>query len=360
MEPENALDLGMIHGQLVTISGMRMDSRSPFLPMAKLESAIESLQRSRASLMQARDEIGRVSYNATIDQVDEYLVRVWDELDILETQHSILLQEVVDIPPDTQQTYVATRPAYHPTGLDTNRPKFEVPTVLPAVPFTMNTAEQAELEKKWIGKWEEGEFADHRTIQGEIRSEWSAQDVPDWFFGTNLEKLMERGKRWKLPMTEWLSMRDLCLLKGYGPAPLQNSGQELRQLKQQFWTVPNARFAVACLIYHYYCRRDDGTIVGSQKFRAWAIEVLTVLMHPVEFRELLLMLPNVPIWSEKDLGLPMKNGMEQKLIALIWLSLTKDDQLGLRSLMNCVGVETFSRYIGWMVWYQKIWEEDVQ
>ena len=104
MEAEDVFDLDMIKGRLKTITGMRVDSQSPFLPMAKLEVAIETLQKSQTELFQARTDIqlaGRSRYpGVTIENVDEYLARVMDELEILETQHSLLLQEVPDnIPP---------------------------------------------------------------------------------------------------------------------------------------------------------------------------------------------------------------------------------------------------------------------
>jgi hypothetical protein len=352
MEPENALDLGMIGGRLRTIREMRTESTSPFLPIAKLEAAIDTLRASETMLHRVRKDIedGTMEYRDTIDQVDGYLAGVMDELEILETQHTILLQEVLNRPPSPQYGWVGeNRPTFGVAVASTPNP----------VPFVMNTEQHSELVTRWSSAWDQ--YTAPVILPGGPPVQRNAESCPDWYLGSNVEKLIARADLWTIPMSEWISLPDMFLLKRQIDQPSKDESDILNDLKRHFWTVPQIRFEILCLIYHYYSRRPGDTGVSFHLFREWLVELLVTLTQPEQFRNLLIRIPHTKLLSEAELGLPLKNSMEEKMIALLWLSLPRGDQEGariLQRLTECTGLP-FQRYVGWMVWFKKYWEEGI-
>jgi hypothetical protein len=379
MEPENALDLGMIGGRLRTIQEMRMTTTSPFLPMAKLEAAIDCLQKSQAELFQARADLqekGQSSYpNISTDNVEEYLVRVMDELEILETQHMLLLQEVPD---DTNlpRTVYDERPGQNLPRTPASTPDMEWmipvlpgfpknPMITPVGPSTREPRAYVPLyptEAPEKINWPDNYYPE-RMVQAEPSTSRVIDDIYippyDWLEGSNLDKLILRGKAWELPIDAWISMPDLFLLKSRAEHPLKTTAWKLERLKFQFWTFPQYRYELACLIYHFYCPSGD-PIGPAQDFREWLTHAMEIILNPVEFGKLLLTLSNTRLYTEEELGLPLREDMEKKLCVLLWLSIPKSDGFGATQLMRQAGygpVHSTSQYWRLLALYERMWME---
>jgi hypothetical protein len=93
MEPD--YELGMTEGRIRTSREMR--EYSGMLPLEKINSAIEGLEKSQAWLLEALDHPVDCGFGMTPEVIPDYLSNVMNELEIWQTQRSILLESIADV-----------------------------------------------------------------------------------------------------------------------------------------------------------------------------------------------------------------------------------------------------------------------
>ena len=200
-----------------------------------------------------------------------------------------------------------------------------------------------------------------KTNRWETRldSNWTIPyDIDDWLAGTNLEKLIARGKAWTLPMSDWASLPNLLRLFRQTVNPMKTNEWKREQLEHQFWTMPKFRFEIACLIYHFHCGETGDPTGPAQRFREWLKHSLERILHPDDLEGLYRSLSSVRCFTDIELGLPFTALMEKQLVGLLWLSLPKKDEFGalqLQRLKDRGPEHSFSRYKGLMAYYESFW-----
>jgi hypothetical protein len=160
-------------------------------------------------------------------------------------------------------------------------------------------------------------------------------------------------------MALWVWPANLNLLKRRTDRIVGSSESRIEQLKREFWILPQFRYETAALLYHYHCGRIGDPTAPSQRFRHWLIQCLELLNNPAAFQDLILSLSNTKLYTEQELELPLSEEMEKKLMALLWLSIPREDLMSrvqLQTLTDMPAPHPLARYCQTMALYKDLWD----
>jgi hypothetical protein len=276
MEDDQPYAVVMIEGRLKTTREMRSRSTG-ILPLEKLEAAIESLERSQEMLIEALEQPQPNSFGLDPMKISDYLTEVMNELEIFQTQRTLLHEET--------------------HGIVSNIPKHVVDPPFPSGPVYYGNAAE-----KFVAN-------------------------------TNLAHLLKRAELWNLPLhaegpnLDTVHKISICI-------PGIVSFHEAREyLKRMFWIRPEWRIDTAYLIYHYYCGWGSDKAKTYNLFKDWLICTLNQAITPDLYPDILHSSMNHEyLPSIDELKIPFDPSTEALLMNLLWLSIPQGELLTIAHL----------------------------
>lgn len=318
MEPD---DLVMIPGRIKTIREMR--NSTAFLPLEKLNAAIETLEASRTTLEYAFQQFqatGTLSHGANPEELNEWAASVWDQLDQLQEARQRLLQETSH----TAKQHMPAEPAAAPAAWKTS---FYPPDQLPSPAVWEPAAQHSVIENDPV--WEPDPNSPKAILTlvpqlGDISREPDEFELP-WEFGHGLLQVLQRSMVWGV---ETPDLHRLARLDAWFSASSCTADQLLATLKYTFWTMPTLRVPVAYLVYSHYWRHAVSLTESLQEFRTWLIGVLKTTPASAATQQVYGWLqfqnPQEP-WLHHNTNLSNSRFVLDQLTTLLWLSVPAGD-----------------------------------